>query len=354
MEKSNIKFVSADSISADFFNGFEYVAVITDGEYDEIKNIVGEYRTDVFRYDDEYTANADLLVAFGGEYALTRGKELADKTHSELMLIPTTPTHEAVTTQYIDSNCKVKRMNEPYTLLVIKPLINNQPRELLADGLGSIAGLIAIMFDEALSDFMGGNDAEAESLLSKITEFLGSLNKYSSPYPSLGFDLIETIYSLSVSLSSDIYDTFIASRLFSLYNKGKMRYNNCKFQLGYAILALYASFLPQEELLLPPDRNAVIAKIKALLPDVPLTADIYQDTFALTRYVLNDRLEQLQTALIRLPELAKVYFRLNGYSGYYIRSLCSVSEIMSILPQTAELSENNTLLKHIYASGYLD
>lgn len=354
MENNNIKFVSADSISADLFNGYGYVAVITDGDYDELKNISGEYRTQVFHYDDQYTANADLLVAVGGDKSLAKAKELSDKTHTELILIPTVPTHEAVTELYIDSNCTVKKMADAHTLLAVKPLINNQPRELLADGLGSIAGLITILFDEAVVSFVGGNDTKGEILLEKIAQSLDNLDKFSSPYPSLGYDLLEKAYTLSASRTTDIYDPFIATRLYSLLNSGKIKANRCKLQLSYAILSLYSVFSPQKELIFPPDRNAVITKIRAILPDAYLSSDIYQDSFALTRYVLNDRLEQLHHALSRLSDLAKVYFRLNGYSGYYIRSLCSVNDIMSILPITAELSECNTLLKHIYASGYLD
>lgn len=354
MENNNIKFVSADSISADLFNGYGYVAVITDGDYDELKNISGEYRTQVFHYDDRYTANADLLVALGGEQALAKAKELSDKTHTELILIPTVPTHEAVTELYIDSNCTVKKMTDAYTLLAVKPLINNQPRELLSDGLGSIAGLITILFDEAVVSFVSGNDIKGETLLKKIVETLGSLDKFASPYPNIGFDLLDKAYNLSASRTTNIYEPFIATRLYSLFNSGKIKANNCKFQLSYAILSLYSGFSPQKELIVPPDRNAVMSKIIALLPNACLSSDIYQDTFALTRYVLNDRFEQLHHSLSRLSDLAKVYFRLNGYSGYYIRSLCSVNDILSILPITAELSESNTLLKHIYASGYLN
>lgn len=252
MENNNIKFVSADSISADFFNGYGFVAIITDDDYAELKNISGEYRTQIFRYDENYTANADLLLALGGERALAKAKKISNETHTELILIPTVPTYEAVTELYIDSNYTVKRMTDPYTLLAVKPLINNQPRELLADGIGSIAGLITILFDESVTAFVEGNDPKGETLLIKIAESLSNLDKYSSPYPSLGFDLLEKIYDLSALRTSDIYHPFIATRLFSLYNNGKMRYNNCTFQLSYAILSLYAAFLPRKELILPP------------------------------------------------------------------------------------------------------
>lgn len=353
MIEENIRFISTDTLSVDFFKGERRIAIFTDKDYSELKFINGEFGSKVFYPDQPITnTNASLIVGFGDEEALSRAKEIAYSEDTDLILIPTIPTISAFLPYHVDKNLKIKHPSKLHTLLIVKEIINNQPREKLAFGLGALSCMLINLADEATEGFLSGNEINSQKLLEKIKNTFKNIDKFAYPYPTLGFDLAEILYELSSSIKSDCCNPLIAAYLFSLYKNNKESYNNFILAISFAIFAVYNGYQPEKELILPPNRSEVYVRLKELLPSIKPTPSLFSEDFLLARFVLSDRYEEIISALSDFPKLAQCYLRLNGNSGYYLRSLLAINELIEILPLAAEIDSHNTILKHVYSSGY--
>lgn len=349
--ENKIKFISTDTLSVDFFRGIRKIAVFTDNDYGELKSIVGEYGVKVYRVDDKIVnTDSSLIVGIGGDKALRRAKQVAIIKNTECMLIPAVPTEEATIGFLIDDNCKIRYLTET-TVVAVNSLLNNQPRENLSRGIESISGVLINLIDQAVCSFLQGENRSGEKLLELVKTTLSNSNKYASPYPTLGSDLMKDVYELTSELSSDNCNSFVATKLFLADKRKNEAEQNCLFQVAFSIFAVYNSYRPNAELILPPDRQKYILKLKELCPNAEIPP-LYDD-FMYARFVLSDRYDQIIDAIQGFVGLAKTYFRLSGYSAYERRKEFSAVDFLNILPQTAELDSNNSLLKHIYASGYL-
>lgn len=354
MNEDKIKFISTDSLSVDFFRGERKIAVFTDDDYPELKSITGEYGAKIIRVEDKViNTNSSLIVGIGEDEALRRAKRAAINENAELILIPSVPTEEAAMPLIIDDDCQIQYLAKPHTLMVVKDLINKQPREKLSRGLAGVCGILINLTDEAAYRFFNNEDALATKLLERISSTLSQTEKYAIPYQQEGYDLMTLIYELSAEQRVDLYNSFIASRLFSLYKNEEKRYNNCIFQVAFALYAVYYSYSPEAELILPPDRRETIDKLKTLIPDAVVRSSLFAENFSYSRYVLTDRYDEIAAALRGFPALAKTYLRLSGYNAFERRKDFTANELLEWLPQTAELCQYDSVLKHIYASGYL-
>lgn len=353
MIEEKIKFISTDTLSVDFFRGIRKIAVFTDNDYNELKNITGEYGVKVFREGDKIVnTNSSLIVGIGEDPALRRAKQVAIDENVECMLIPSVPTEEATLRYVLDDNCVIRYMSANQTVVAVGSLLNNQPREKLARGIDALSGLLINLTDQAICNFLQGENASGEKLLELVKNTLSDSKKYASPYPNSGQDLMKLVYDLACELRSDFFNSFTASRLFDMDKQKGNISQNCSFQVAFTIFAVYNSYYPKAELLLPPPRKENIRKLKELC-DISQTLSLCSDEFMYTRFVLSDRYPEITDSLQGFFDLAKTYFRLSGYSAFEHRKDYIATDFLKILPLTAELDPNNSLLKHIYAGGYL-
>lgn len=355
MNENNIKTISTETLSVDFFKGERKIAVFTDGDYRELKQISGEYGVKRYSKNDEVTnTNSSLIVGIGEDDILNRAKEVALKENVNLVLIPTIPSITAFLPYVINKNCDIVYEAEGHTVLLIKQLLNNQPREKLSFGLGAIASVLISLVDQSFGYFLKEEELKAQKLLNVIKCFLKDCNKFSYPTQTIGFELTNTLCELSFLLSLDTICTpIITAYLFSLYKRENLSYNDYIFGVSFAYYSVINSYRVQSELIMPPDRVRNRASLRELIPDVNVWTSLEPKNFVLRSFILKDRYEEIIEAIKDFPKLAKSYLRLSGNSGFGLRNRYTAEELLRFLPLTCELTKGTSLLKHIYSTGIL-
>lgn len=350
-----IKIITTESLSVDFFRGERKIALFTDGDYKELKQISGEYGVKRYSLSDEVThTNSSLIVGFGGSEILERAKEIAIREGGNLLLIPTFPTFCDFAPYRVTKSLSVEHEMEGHTVLLVKELLNNQPREKLALILSSISAVLMTLLDKAFECFVNEEDSSALSLLALIKDSLKKCSAYSCPTPTIGFDLACLLGELCSNLSFEsLYLPLASAYIFSLYKKGKMSYNDYMFGISFAIYSVIDSFKVQPELLLPPNRREIRAELKKLVPDFNEFVSLEPETFVLRNFILKDRYAEIKSAIADFPALAKSYLRLSGNSGFAIRKLFTAEDLLKALPLSAEAVGGTSILKHIYSTGIM-
>lgn len=355
MKENNVKILSTDSLSVDFFRGERKIALFTDGDYKELKQISGEYGVKRYSLSDEVAhTNSSLIVGLGGSEILARAKDIAIKEGGNLLLIPTAPTFLDFAPYKMTKNLGVEHEVQVHSVLLVKELLNNQPREKIAMVLSSISAVLMSLLDNAFECFVNEEDASALKLLALVKDTLEKCKAYSCPTPTIGFELASLLGELSQNLSFDFLPLpLVSAYIFSLYKKEKMSYNDYTFGISFAIFSVIDSFKVQPELLLPPRRREVRAELKKLIPDFNEFVSLEPETFVLRSFILKDRYAEIKNAINGFPALAKSYLRLNGNSGFALRKLFTAEELMKALPLTAEAVKGESILKHIYSTGIM-
>lgn len=355
MNENIIKIIPTEALSVDFFKGERKIALFTDGDYSELKHISGEYGVKRYSQDDEIIhTNASLIVGLGGSEILSRAKEIAIKEEGNLILIPTTPTVLDFLPYRLTKSLSVESEFDGHTVLLVKELLNNQPREKLALTLSSISAVLISLLDKVFECFINEEDVYAQSLLDLIKDTLQKCSKYGCPTPTLGFELANTLGTLCNNLSFDsTCSPLVSAYIFSLYKKEKMSYNDYMFGTAFAIFSVIDSFKVQPELFLPPKRHEIRAELKKIVPDFNEFVSLDPNNFVLRNFILKDRYAEIKNAISAFPNLAKSYLRLNGNSGFALRKRYTAEELLRFLTMACETIKGTSLLKHIYSTGIM-
>ncbi len=356
MNENNIKTISTESLSVDFFKGERKIAIFTDGDYKELKQISGEYGFMRYSLTDEVTnTNASLIVGIGESEILARAKEVAIKERANLILIPTNPTVSDFLPYNLTENLRLETEFDGHTVLLVKELLNNQPREKTSRILGSISAVLISLLDKVFECFLNEEDLIAQNLLALIKNSLKKSEKFGCPTPTLGFDLASMLSELCNNLSLDSMCTpLVMAYIFSLYKKDNLSYNDYIFGTSFAIFSAIDSYRAQPELCLPPKRNEVRAELKKIIPEFNEYVSLEPQNFVLRNFILKDRYGEISDAISDFPMLAKSYLRLNGNSGFGLRKRYTSEELFNFLPLTCEATKGMSLLKHIYSTGIMN
>lgn len=355
MNENNIKTISTESLSVDFFKGEHKIALFTDGDYKEVKQISGEYGFKRYSKDDEVThTNASLIVGLGGSEILSKAKEIAIKERSNLVLIPTAPTICDFLPYNLRKDLSKESEYDGHTVLLVKELLNNQPRDKLALTLSSVSAVLLSLMDKAFECFLNEEDLIAQNTLKLIKETLKKSDKFGCPTPTLGFELASLLSDLCCNLREDSNCTpLVTAYIFSLYKNDKLSYNDYMFGSAFATFSVIDSYKAQPELFLPPKRANVRKELKKLVPEFNEYVSLDPEAYVLRNFILKDRYGEIIGAIKNFPMLAKSYLRLNGNSGFALRKRYTALELFQFLPLTCEAIHGVSLLKHIYSTGIM-